>query len=367
VEDHSTGRGYPQSNPLWAQLTAELGVALAARDAVAPGLAVGANGWCLGPGDNSSYFDKVIADPRFSLSAIDGSLGWCDVDAAFADVTRHNSTVIAWLEDDLGLAGAELWVQRMLDHAAAAAGYGAQGYLGLLWRTWETTPQAAALAAAGWAAGLTPEGIYGDFCAAQFGAATAPACVALFMSVDGVAAPVHTFTPEASKLPRGGQDCCGGPTSPAGSEGPIRVLDTSAWEAWGASVQGAGAAERAARWVFLMQYHAAVAQTSLAGQALQAAAARVVDADSARQFGVPALAALTWAWEDMMTLLLAITTTPGEIGMLAAHGASCQLRAPISAQPTSPAPYTHTPSFLLQRARTGRATFTRWRGPSCPT
>ena len=102
VEDHSNGRGLPQSNPLWAQLTAEVGVALAARDAVAPNLAIGMNGWCLGPGDNSSYFDKVIDDPRFSLSSIDGCLGWCHVDPNYANVTRHAATVIAWMEDDLG-------------------------------------------------------------------------------------------------------------------------------------------------------------------------------------------------------------------------------------------------------------------------
>ena len=319
VEDHGSGKGYPQSNPLWAQLTAELGVALAARDAAAPHLSVGANGWCLGPGDNSSYFDKVIADPRFSLSAIDGSLGWCDVDPGFASVTRHNATVIAWMEDDLGLAGAELWVERTLAHGASAASFGAEGYLGLLWRTWETSPQMTALASAGWASDLTPEGVYSDFCSAQFGAATAATCAGLSLSVDGVSRPVHTFTPQVSNLPRGGQECCGGPTSPSGGEGPIRVLNTTAWEAWGAAVTGVGAAERASRWVALMQYHAAVSETSLAGQALQAAAAKVVDEATAREFGFPALAALSWAWENMMNLLLAITTTPGQLGMLAAH------------------------------------------------
>ena len=323
VEDHSSGHGYPQSNPLWAQLTAELAVALAARDAAAPRLRVGSSGWCLGPGDNSSYFDKVVDDPRFTLAAIDGSLGWCDVDAGFAQVTRHGATVIAWMEDDLGLAGAELWVERTLAHAADAARYGAQGYLGLLWRTWETAPQVAALAAAGWAAPggapLTAASVYADFCAAQFGAETAQVCAALFLSLDGVSAPVRTFTPEAARLPRGGQDCCGGPTSPDGSEGPIRVLATDAWEAWAATVSGAAAVERAARWVGLLQYHATVAEASLAGQALRAAAALVVDEDSARALGFPALAAMSWAWERMVTALLAIATTPGELGMLAAH------------------------------------------------
>lgn len=136
--------------PLWGELRTEIGVALAARDAAAPALAVGTNGWCLGPGDNSSYFDAVVADPRFSLAAIDGCLGWCAVDPGFASVRAHPATVIAWMEDDLGLAGGQLWVQRTLDHAADATRYKASGLMGLLWRTFETTPQVAALAAAGW-------------------------------------------------------------------------------------------------------------------------------------------------------------------------------------------------------------------------
>ena len=316
VEDHGTGKGLPQSNPLWAQLTAEFKVALAARNAVAPHLAVGSNGWCLGPGDNSSYFDAVIDDPRFSLASIDGCLGWCKVDRAFGAVVKHAATVIPWMEDDLGLAGAELWVARTLAHANDAASYNASGLLGILWRTFETAPQTAALASAGWTAGLTSQDVYMDFCGANFGADTASTCASLFLALDG-ATEDGAFSPPAARLPRGGQFCCGGPMSPSGEEGPVRVLNTTDWEAWGASVMGAANAERAGQWVGLMQYHSAMAVACLAGQALEAAAARCVDEASAREFGFPALASMTWAWEAMMNALLAITTTPGELGMIA--------------------------------------------------
>lgn len=327
VEDHSNGKGYPQSNPLWGALTEEINTALAARDAVAPHLAVGSNGWCLGPGDNSSYFDAVITDPRFSLSSIDGSLGWCDVDPGFANVQRHPSNVIAWMEDDLGLAGGELWVARTLAHASDAALYNASGLLGILWRTFETSPQVAALATAGWsstsAAPPTPTGVYQDFCMSNFGADTVAVCTDLFLSLDGATPGAPTFEAGRSKFPRGGQLCCGGPVSPQGGEGPVSVLDTSAWEAWGASVSsgsgGAAAAARAGQWVGLILYHASLAQACLAGQALEAAAAKVVDEASAREIGFPALAAMSWAWEAMITALLAYTTTPGELGMLSAH------------------------------------------------
>ena len=322
VEDHSNGRGLPQSDPLWARLTAEIGVALAARDAVAPAMAVGVNGWCLGPGDNSSFFDHVIDDARFSISAIDGCLGWCAVDAGFANITRHAATVIPWMEDDEGLAGAELWVARTLDHAAHAAGYAASGLLGLLWRTWETEPQLAALAAAGWSAPdgqpLTAAAVYTDWCAASFGADTADTCAALFLGLDGAAA-TGTFSPPDAVLPRGGQGCCGGPLSPEGGAGPLRFLNTTAVEAWAASVTGAAAGERARRWAGLLIYHAAMTSVCEAGQALQAAMPRVVDEATAREFGFPALAALSWAWTAMLTALLEVATTAGELGMLAAH------------------------------------------------
>ena len=335
VEDHGNGKGYPQNNPLWEQLRLEIGTALAARDAAAPALAVGANGWCLGPGDNSSYFDKVVADPRFSLAAIDGCLGWCDVDPAFAEVKAHPATVVAWMEDDLGLAGAELWVQRTLDHAADAARYNASGLLGLLWRTFETAPQVAALAAAGWNTTTTTAAttsspsapptasalsLYTDFCTASFGAATAQVCASLFLSLDGAAPGAPTFEPQRSLLPRGCQACCGGPVQPlGGQEGAVAVLNTSAWEAWGGAVAGAGASARAAQWVGLMLYHAALSEACLAAQRLAVAAGQVVDEASAREVGFPALAALTWAWTDMMTALLGYASTPGELGMVAAH------------------------------------------------
>ena len=324
VEDHGTGKGLPQSNPLWAQLTAEIGVALAARDAYAPHVAVGANGWCLGPGDNSSYFDKVISDPRFSLSSISGCLGWCDVDAGFSNVTAHAGISIPWMEDDLGLSGAELWVERTLSQASASASYGASGLLGIMWRTWETSPQIAALAAAGWqgAAALTPLGIYESFCAANFGGTNASAaeCAGLFLALDG-STEDGQFSPPASRLPRGGQGCCGGPMYPGsgGGEGDPRIMNLTAFEAWAAGVTGAANSERAARWLGLFEYHNLMAQASIAGAALQVAAAQVHDEATARAVGFPALAAMSWAWTALITSLLAITTTPGELGMLGAH------------------------------------------------
>ena len=274
------------------------------------------------PPHRSSYFDKVISDSSFVISSIDPLLGWGAVDAGYANVTAHEGWVIPWMEDDMGLAGAQLWVNRTLWHGDDAAAYGAKGLLGLLWRTFETSPQIAALAAAGWGssvgANLTTASIYTDFCATNFGAETAAVCAALFGAIDGTADPTSPAM-ENSRLPRGGQGCCGGPLSPTGEEGPVVPLNTSGFDAWLPTVTGAANRERAGRWVALFDYHRQLANVSLTGQALVAAAAQVHDAATAREYGFPALAALTAAYSGLVTALLSFTTSPGELGMLAAH------------------------------------------------
>ena len=55
-----TGKGLPQSNPLWGTLLNEIQIAQAALKAVNGSFDMGTNGWCLGPGDNASYFDQVV-------------------------------------------------------------------------------------------------------------------------------------------------------------------------------------------------------------------------------------------------------------------------------------------------------------------
>lgn len=241
------------------------------------------------------------------------------------------------LQDDMGLAGGELWVNRTLWHGNDAASYGAKGLMGLLWRTFETAPSLAALAVSGWSTNITALAIYTDFCAANFGSGTAATCADLFLAVDGTRDPSSTNMVN-SLLPRGGQGCCGGPLSPIGEEGPVWSLNTSGFDAWLPTVTGAANRERAGRWVALFGYHRQMAAVSLAGQALIAAAAKVHDAASAREYGFPALANMTMAYSSMMTLLLAFTTSPGELGMLAAvsdRGALLVLRASTLCRVTS--------------------------------
>lgn len=155
MEDHATGRGLPQNTSAWATMADELHIAKAALAATRGAtFSLGTSGWCLGPGDNASFFAQVLPaaeNPTFVVSAINGELGWQSPDAAYATIEGDRAWSIPWMEDDLSLGSAELWVNRTFAHADRSAEYKSNGLLGLLWRTWETAPQTRALAEAGWA------------------------------------------------------------------------------------------------------------------------------------------------------------------------------------------------------------------------
>lgn len=82
VENHGNGKGKPQSDPLWGQLISEIEIAQQALKAVKGNFSLGTNGWCLGPGDNASFFDQAVPDPSFKVAAINGALGWLPPDPA---------------------------------------------------------------------------------------------------------------------------------------------------------------------------------------------------------------------------------------------------------------------------------------------
>lgn len=324
VEDHSTGKGYPQSNPLWKQLVQEIRIAQAAKATVGANFSLGTNGWCLGPGDNASFFASAIADKTFKISAISGSLGWLPPDPAFQDMDGARAWVIPWMEDDISLAGAELWVNRTLEHASLAHSYGASGLLGLTWRTWETSLQIAALARSGWsetAASLTDRSFLLDHCASNFGRGAASDCAELFLQVDSFSdsyKPGTGFDAGGSKLPRDGQACCGGPMN-AVSVPESHLLNVTGFEVWLKTVVGVENIQRATAWVNHFRYHRQTQIVADATAALQKAMRAIHDVESAKKFGLPLAAAVRDAYARMITLLLETTTTPGTLGMIAAH------------------------------------------------
>ena len=103
MENHGTGKGFSQTNPLWAELVGEIRVAQQAMASVGANWSLGTNGWTVGPGDNASYFDLEIPDQSFKIAAISGSLGWLPPDPAFGLMNGKRAWVIPWMEDDLSL------------------------------------------------------------------------------------------------------------------------------------------------------------------------------------------------------------------------------------------------------------------------
>lgn len=68
------------------------------------------------------------------------------MDPAYANITNHKKWAIPWMEDDPGLTGVQLWVNRTLMHANDAQIYGCDGLLGIHWRTHSIAPQVTAMA-----------------------------------------------------------------------------------------------------------------------------------------------------------------------------------------------------------------------------
>eukprot|EP01043_Picozoa_sp_COSAG02_P056320 COSAG02_NODE_6662_length_3432_cov_2.361236_3_plen_157_part_00 len=130
------------------------------------------------------------------------------MDPGWAGVTTkgRSKILIPWAEDDPGLAGPELWVERILDHAATGASYGCNGLLAVHWRTSELVPEFAALRAAAWDDSPTAEVVYQSFCAAEFGKEVADEMAKLFLNLDSFATGVNlsatSYPGTPTKLPR---------------------------------------------------------------------------------------------------------------------------------------------------------------------
>ena len=116
-----------------------------------------------------------------TLCSLVMGIGWEEVQPAFARVHQHQTWSIPWLEDDSGMIGAELWVNRTLERAYTAKSYGVSGLLGIHWRTVETALTTTALARAAWDArhlgdempapspAASTDSIYRDYARSAFG------------------------------------------------------------------------------------------------------------------------------------------------------------------------------------------------------
>ncbi len=138
------------------QVVDELQIAHRALKRVDPSKKLATAGWVLGPASDRTAWDKALPED-ISFSAISRRVGHSQLDRSFSLIEGRDTWAIPWLEDDVAMACPQLWVGRTRKDAADALAYGCEGLMGLTWRTHGTSPQAKALAEAGWEQPWNPD------------------------------------------------------------------------------------------------------------------------------------------------------------------------------------------------------------------
>ena len=174
--------GIPLTDPEVQMVLEDMLAAERAHKAVKPPFKLATNGWTLGPGADKAYWDKVLpAD--WTLSTMGEGLGRADVLPEYGLVKRKAKWVIPWIEDDNGRHGPEWWVQRTLDYGRNSTRLGADGFIGIHWRTRAHVPEFQALATFPWlnntvANTISAEDIYRHIAVHEFGLSGADAAIA---------------------------------------------------------------------------------------------------------------------------------------------------------------------------------------------
>ena len=136
-------------------------------------------GWVLGPSDNFSFWDRTLDDSYRAIGTQVGLIGTRPLWPAYRNVTRHESWVGPWLEDDSMLVGTQIWASRMAQNIKEGFQLGTRGHLGTHWRTKPLSPNIHALLASSLSVNRSVDSIWTQWCRAEFGAeAAADACKA---------------------------------------------------------------------------------------------------------------------------------------------------------------------------------------------
>lgn len=312
----------------------DIQAALAALDSLGKPFTIATSGWVLGPQNDRTALDALL--PKDSpMSCINRQVGHAPDEPGFANLKGRPKWVIPWMENDPNLTAPQPWVGRMRYDAADARRLGCTGLLGIHWRTRILAPNVAALAAAAWDQSWTPEGFdkqplidipavlegagqeqnanplkgrtmpveefYLDYARANFGS-EAPGRI--LARIDGVNLPEPATWIEGP----GGIK----PDKTPWSEVSRRYAFVQELEALRPTIAGAGNLERFDYWLNTYRYMAAMAEAGcVRGQLNQAVEAR----DAAR--AIAHRTRLARLWERLITLQVAATTTPGELGTLA--------------------------------------------------
>jgi hypothetical protein len=342
-----TWRGAPQGE---IDATArDIETALAAWRKTDSPFAFGTCGWELGPRQDRALFHNLLPAGA-AMSCINRNIGFNWVDQEFANIKDRPKWAIPWLEDDSAMVLPQLWAGRLRRDAADALSYGCTGLLGIHWRTKVLAPNVSALAQSAWSqkgwnpddgqpAGTPPpspvnrkrdlpcDDFYTDLCAIWFGPEVAAEMAAFLTRHDGDGGATGVIQGRAT-LPR--------PNTWLYGPGAIvanRVPWAQASEAYAfvdelarlrRRVRGPGNLARFDYWLNNFRYLRALAEVACQRGALDVAMEQVkAGTDPGRKkelavsLALPARERLARSWERMMTHLLSVTDTPGELGTIA--------------------------------------------------
>jgi hypothetical protein len=309
----------------------------AARNIDAP-FTLATCGWVLGPPEDADRFDQILPE-EMPFSCINRYLGFEFVDPTFEKLQNRPKWAIPWLEDDPAMVSPQLWAGRMRTDAVDALEYGCNGLMGIHWRTRAIGPTVSSLAKAAWRQNkwktelpdtvrdMPIRDFYVDWAGANFGQNVAESLGNFFTQLDG--GPYCPF--------RSGMVANLYRTS-KWNQGPGAILvNSKPWneikteftfvdelKKYQAEIQGKGNQKRFDYWLKTFQYTKTMAELGCILGAIDSTIQRVntmpniVEKKSMIQNKAIGLRIkATQKWQDMVTLLLATVSTPGEMGTVA--------------------------------------------------
>ncbi|MBE0653189.1 MAG: hypothetical protein IH594_05300, partial [Bacteroidales bacterium] len=297
-------------------------------------------GWVLGPLSNPLQFDNLLpADMPFSC--INRGVGYTPVDKEFRNITQRPKWSIPWMEDDPALLSAQLWVGRLRKDALDSYNYGCTGLFGIHWRTRELGPNVSALANAAWTVDQwdtdipdttrdMPSGdFYLDWTRSEFGLESRE-LADIFISLDskGKESEVNVYDRDAplvaSIWDKGPGAIMTWKSYEEISEHLNRYTFLEKLESYRSEITGAGNLERFDYWLNCFRFNKASLEAALTLKQLDRSVEKVkafqdkaIQKEMALAEILPLRIAMTEKWETMTQILLAKTTTTGELGNLA--------------------------------------------------
>ena len=294
-------------------------------------------GWVLGPPKDRTEFDRILPKD-IPFSCINRGLGYTPVDKGFGSVYGRPKWSIPWMEDDPALLTAQLWAGRMRRDALDSWKYGCDGLFGIHWRTRILAPTVSALSMAAWEcdkydASLTGrdlpvEDFYADWVKTEFGVED-PRLVNIFVSLDGKG--VESKEGYKGDAPLNATDWILGPGALMVNrdmkdiqERITRYDFLTELENIRNHIEGKGNLERFDYWLNAFRFNKAVLEATLTQIEFNKIMERIkseVNPENksaiAKNEALPKRIELARKWENMNRILLAFTSTTGEMGTIA--------------------------------------------------